>query len=653
MAVFTSLHLTTCQNSLEKQATIFTMGRHGSMEAPLLASVTSEKNNKRNNYWSTALWFFLVCVSFAIVGLIIFGDGFSYLLVKGGNEYDRRVGVRGPDSVESEHGVVAADDGRCSKIGVLMLKKGGHAVDAAVATALCVGVVNPMASGIGGGSFMVVRSSSTSQVQAFDSRETAPSAASQNMYENDMTAKYDGALSMGVPGEIAGLHEAWLRYGRLDWKTLFEPAIRLAKDGFVIEPYLGLNIASHAQTIMNDPGLRHVFAPEGKLLRAGEKCYNVELAHSLEELAEHGPGALYNGTIGEKLVKDVRHVGGILTMEDLRNYKVEITDAMAANVMNYTIYGMPPPSSGTLGMSLVMNILDSYGDANAAKGDLGLHRLIEALKHMFAERMNLGDPDFVNITKYVSEMLSVSYAKQIQEKIVDDRTFPASYYMYRWSQLRDHGTSHFCVVDAERNAVSMTTTVNYPFGAGVLSPSTGIIINDEMGDFSAPTEISPDTLPPAPANFIRPNKRPLSSMTPLIITKDNQLAGVVGGSGGMNIIPAVTQVFLNHFVLGMEPLAAVQHPRIYHKLIPNVVSYENWTCIDGEHIELGEETKTFLREKGHWLEPKSGGAIVQFVVQTLQEPRETGRKFGKDSYIFHGKLTAVSDPRKDGKPAAL
>ncbi|XVE98054.1 hypothetical protein REPUB_Repub03eG0072300 [Reevesia pubescens] len=404
---------------------------------------------------------------------------------------------------------------------------------------------------------------------------------------------------------------------------------------------------------MNDPGLREVFAPNGKLLQAGEKCYNVELAHSLEEVAEHGPGAFYNGTIGEKLVKDVRQVGGILTMEDLRNYKVKVTDAMAANVMDYTIYGMPPPSSGTLGLSLVMNILDSYGSADAAKGDLGLHRLIEALKHMFAERMNLGDPDFVDITKYISEMLSVSFAKQIQQKILDNTTFPADYYMYRWSQLRDHGTSHFCVVDAERNAVSMTTTVNYAFGAGVLSPSTGIVVNDEMGDFSVPTEISPDMLPPAPANFIRPNKRPLSSMTPLIITKDNQLAGVIGGSGGMSIIPAVTQVFLNHFILGMEPLAAVQHPRIYHKLIPNIVSYENWTLLDGDHIELAEEKRIFLAEKGHQLEPKSGGAIVQFVVQTLQNPIEMGRKYGKDSNIFHGTLTAVSDPRKDGKPAAL
>ena len=196
----------------------------------------------------------------------------------------------------------------------------------------------------------------------------------------------------------------------------------------------------------------------------------------------------------------------------------------------------------------MLNILDSYASSNAAEGPLGLHRLIEALKHMFAIRMDLGDPDFVNISKTASDMLSPEFAKKIQQLIFDNTTFPPEYYMHRlkelywileyqivhshfklltcshhtisrWSQLRDHGTSHFCIVDADRNAVSMTTTVNYPFGAGVLSPSTGIVLNNEMGDFSVPTEISSDKLPPAPANFIRPNKRPLSSMTPIIVLK--------------------------------------------------------------------------------------------------------------------------------------
>ncbi|KAA8523203.1 hypothetical protein F0562_009626 [Nyssa sinensis] len=594
-----------------------------SIEAPLLSSDGQANNKKR---WSRALLFLLAFITVTFVGLTV-GGNLSFWLLRGENKYGARIQFEDADIVESEQAVVAADDGRCSEIGVAMLRQGGHAVDAAVATALCLGVINPMASGIGGGSFMIVRSSSTSETQAFDMRETAPLSASQNMYENNPKAKFVGALSMGVPGELAGLHEAWLKHGRLPWRTLFQPTIKLAKDGFVVAPYLGLSIAKCAKMIMTDPGLQQVFAPNGKLLQAGDTCYNVELGRSLEAIAEQGPQAFYNGTVG----------------------------AVAVNAMGYTILGMPPPSSGTLGISLVLNILDSYGSSKAVKGSLGLHRLIEALKHMFAIRMNLGDPNFVNISKTISDMLSPSYAKKLQQKIYDNTTFPPEYYMNRWSQLRDHGTSHFCIVDSDRNAVAMTTTVNYGFGAGVLSPSTGIILNNEMDDFSTPTEISPDKLPPSPSNFIKPNKRPLSSMTPIIVLKDNQLVGVLGGSGGLYIIPAVIQVFLNHFILGMEPLAAVQSPRVYHKLIPNVVLYENWTVLDGDHIELPEEREHFLEERGHQLEARGGGAICQFVVQTLQNPIDIGRKNGKVSKdkVFRGTLTAVSDPRKDGRPAAI
>ncbi|KAJ8528249.1 hypothetical protein K7X08_021941 [Anisodus acutangulus] len=605
-------------------------------------------------------WILVLCFIFAVtaitfIGLTHHGGIGVWLIGDANSRYSGRL-QHNAVIVESEQAVVAADDSRCSEIGISMLKIGGHAVDAAVATALCLGVVNPMASGIGGGGFMVVRSSSTSEVQAIDMRETAPLAASQNMYDNNGNSKLEGALSMGVPGELAGLHTAWSKNGRLPWKTLFQPAIKLARDGFVVAPYLEKQMVKKEKLILKDTGLRQVFAPEGKLLRAGEICYNVELSHSLELIAEQGPEVFYHGEVGEKLVEDVKRAGGILTMEDLRNYRVEIPEAVTFNAMGYTIIGMPPPSSGTLGISLILKILESYTSLNAAEGSFGLHRMIEAIKHMLAVRINLGDPNFVNISSTVSDMLSPSFAKEIQRKIFDNTTFPPEYYLPRWSQLRDQGTSHFCIVDADRNAVSMTSTVNYAFGGGVLSPSTGIVLNDEMGDFSTPNEISPDKLPPAPANFIQPKKRPLSSMTPIIVLKDNQLAGVIGGSGGLKIILAVVQVFINHFVLGMDPLAAVQSPRVYHELIPNVVVYENWTCIDGDHIELSDEKKHFLEERGHQLKAQSGGAICQLIVQNLpNSPLQLGRRNGKEykDGVFRGMLVAVSDPRKDGRPAAI
>lgn len=628
------------------------MGSHGrSIEAPLI-SANHESNPKRIT-WNRVFFLLLALLTISALGLAVGSSKTSWrVIIK--DKYNGRAQIHDSEVVESERGVVAADDGRCSDIGASMLRKGGHAVDAAVATALCLGVVNPMSSGIGGGAFMVVSSASTSQALAFDMRETAPAAASQNMYKNDPEAKSKGPLSMGVPGELAGLYEAWRKYGRLPWKTLFPASVELAKNGFEVLPYLAKDIATHETKILGDPGLRQVFAPKGRLLQTGDICYNVELAESLEAVAEEGPQAFYNGKVGKKFVKDVQNAGGILTMEDLRNYKVKVTDALAVEVMGYKLLGMPPPSSGTLGISLILNVLSNYGSASALQGSLGLHRLIEAMKHMFAIRMNLGDPDFVDIAQYMSNMTSPSFAKKIWQRIYDNTTFPPEYYMTRWSQLQDHGTSHFCIVDADRNAVSMTTTVNSVFGAGVLSSSTGIVLNNEMDDFSTPTEESPEQLPPAPANFIQPGKRPLSSMTPLIVLKDGKLAGAIGGSGGMNIIPAVTEVFINYFILGMNALAAVQSPRVYHKLIPNVVSYENVTVIDGEHIELPEEKVVFLQGRGHQLKADGIKSICQLITQTFESSVDLGRKNGRGSLgsVNFGMLTGVSDPRKDGRPAA-
>ncbi|KAI3919077.1 hypothetical protein MKW98_016630 [Papaver atlanticum] len=459
-----------------------------------------------------------------------------------------------------------------------MLIKGGNAVDAAVATCFCLGVVYPMSSGIGGGAFMVVLDSASSKAQAFNSRETAPSAASKDMYGSNIKNKSECAISMGVPGEIARLYEAWSIYGKLDWADLFQPAIKLARDGFVVSHFLGLGInkTKSQEMVM-------------RFLGAGETCYNRKLAETSEILANEGPSAFYNGELGKNFVKDVQEAGGIVTEEDLKNYKVDITDVVTTN-------------------------------------------------HMLAYRMNLGDPKFVDITKYQAEMLSPSFAAEIRRNISDDTTHPSKYYLPEWSQLNDHGTSHFCVVDKDRNVVSVTATINHYFGAGLLSPSTGIILNNQMDDFSAPSEKpkGEDKLPPAPSNFIEPNKRPLSSMSPLIILKENQLVGVLGASGGINIIPAVTQVFLNHFIIRMTPLSAVKQPRVYHKVVPNVVLYENWTAVTGEDIQLSQDNISLLKGRNHVLNATAAGAICQLVVQNKL-----------------GKLTAVSDPRKGGRPAAV
>ncbi|VAH72499.1 unnamed protein product [Triticum turgidum subsp. durum] len=403
------------------------------------------------------------------------------------------------------------------------------------------------------------------------------------MYAADPTTKFKGALAMGVPGELAGLHVAWSRYGRLPWKSLFAPAIALARDGYTIVSYVANALKDEEVDVLADPGLRAVFAPGGRLLRDGELCRNPALADVLETLAEDGISAFYGGAVGERLAEDVRRAGGIVTLEDLKGYRVGVSKAMEADAMGFTFLGMPPPSSGTVGLALVLNVLGGYKSTEFLRGFLGVHRLIEAVKHMLAVRMDLGDPGFVNVAGNVSEMISPEFADKIRRRIADNTTFPPAYYLAKWSQLRDNGTSHLCVVDGDRNAVAMTTTVNYYFGAHVLSPSTGIV--------------------------------------------DGQLAGVVGASGGTNIITAVTQ------------------------LVPNVVRYEDVTMADGEVIEFSTEAMEFLRRRGHVLESTSPGAVCQLIVQDLLAPVSGAGGGGEN--VFRGMLTAVSDPRKDGSPAGV
>ncbi|CAN7082548.1 unnamed protein product [Brassica oleracea var. botrytis] len=521
-----------------------------------------------------------------------------------------------PHSIVKYHGAVATDDGRCSRIGMKVLRQGGNAIDASVAAALCLGVVSPASSGIGGGSFIVVKMAGGKEV-AYDSRETAPLRATENMYGGNLDLKKRGALSVGVPGEVAGLFTAWKQHGKLPWKRLVSPAKKLAARGFKITKYLYMQMNTTRDHILADKGLSKLFVSNGELKKPGTLCRNPKLALTLRQIAKYGPKAFYNGTVGVNLVRDILKSGGIITLKDLQSYRVNVKEPLSNDILGYRLLGMPPPSSGGAAMVLILNILSQYGVPSGVSGSLGVHRLVEALKHAFAIRMNIGDPDFVDVSKVVSDMLSPKFAQDLKRKINDKKTFDPKYYGGRWNQIKDHGTSHLSIIDHERNCVSMTSTINAFFGALMLSPSTGIVLNNEMDDFSIPLKSfnDSDKPPPAPANFIRPGKRPLSSMTPTIVLKDGKVKAAVGASGGMYIIAGTTEVFLNHFLLNMDPLSSVVAPRIYHQLIPNSVKYENWTTAYNDHFEIPKRTRHVLEKKGHVLTPFAGGTISQFIVQ--------------------------------------
>ncbi|KAK4853456.1 hypothetical protein QYF36_009535 [Acer negundo] len=469
----------------------------------------------------------------------------------------------------------------------------------------------------------------------------------QNMYAGNATLKMSSILSVAVPGQLAGLQKAWKQHGKLPWERLVRPAEDLARRGFKVSPFLQKQMEITKSGILADKGLRDVFALNGNLLQIGDICRNKKLAATLRVISKLGVKAFYNGSIGFNLIKDIQKAGGILTIRDLQRYEVKMREPISSNIMDLQVIGMPPPTSGGASIILMLNILARYGVSFGVSGPLGIHRRIEALKHVIAVRMNLGDPDFVDLSKVLSDMLSPKFAATLEKAINDNRTFDASHYGDRWNQIHDHGTSHVSIVDRKRNAVSMTNTVNAYFGAVILSPSTGIVLNNEMDDFSMPFNNNSKNLPPpAPANFIRPGKRPLSSMSPTIVLKDGKLKAVLGASGGDNIIAGTTEVFLNHFALKMDPLSSVMAPRVYPQLIPNTVLYENWTAVSGDHFEVPADIRESLKKKGHVLESITGAtSVCQFIVQEL--------KTNKGNIGSVGRLVGVSDPRKGGFPAGF
>ncbi|KAL5556448.1 hypothetical protein UlMin_038684 [Ulmus minor] len=441
--------------------------------------------------------------------------------------------------IATRHGDVAIDDGRCSRIGMVVLHEGGHAIDVTVAAALCLGVVSLASNGIGVGAFLLMRLA-TSEQQALDMRETAPFLASENMYAGNATLKSKGALSIAVPGELAGLHKAWKQHGKLQWARLIRLAESLAHLGFKVSLYLQMQMERTESGILADEGLHSVFTSNGKLLQKGDIYCNKKLAETLRRISDFGLEIFYNGTVGLDLVRDIKKAGGILMMKDLQTYQVKLKNPLSVDIMGLKLLSMSPPSRGPP-MILMLNILAQYGLPSGVSGSLGVHREIEALKHAYAVRMNLGDPDFVNI--------SPKFAKELKKTINDNMTFDPKHY---------------------GNAVSMTTTVNAYFDSQILSPSTRI---------------------------------------------DNQLKAVVGASCGGNIFAAIGEVLLNYFAIGKSPFSSVMTPWIYHQLIPNVVNYENWTTLYGDHFEVSASIREALRKKGHVLTGLAGGTIIQFIVQ--------------------------------------
>jgi gamma-glutamyltranspeptidase / glutathione hydrolase len=501
-----------------------------------------------------------------------------------------------PEPVEGEHGMVVTARKLASDVGVAVLQEGGNAIDAAVAVGYALAVVYPAAGNLGGGGFMTIRLKDGKTI-FLDFRERAPLASTKTMYLDDKGnpvkgLSTEGYLAVGVPGSVLGFETARAKYGTLSHEKLMEPAIRLARDGFKLEEG---DIASFARgngRLAKNPAAAAIFLkPDGSPYALGETLVQPDLAASLTAISEKGPDAFYKGAIADAIVKASEENGGILAKADFEQYFVRELEPVKCDYRGYEIISSPPPSSGGVIICEILNVLEGYPLAYLGYGSAEtVHVMVEAMRHAFVDRnTSLGDPDFVDNS--VKKLLDKAYAKQIRDKInpfkagVSQELMPKGF-------AESKQTTHYSIIDDEGNAVAVSYTLNGSFGAGVVAPGTGILLNNEMDDFTAKPGV-PNLygLVQGEANAIAPKKTPLSSMSPTILSKDGKPFMVIGSPGGARIITITLEAIINVIDHGMNIQEAVDAPRIHHQWLPDKVYMEPYA--------LSPDTVRLLSEMGH------------------------------------------------------
>ncbi|KAI1826893.1 gamma-glutamyltransferase [Xylaria intraflava] len=499
----------------------------------------------------------------------------------------------------SRKGAVASESKVCSQIGIDLLARGGNAVDAFIGTQLCVGVIGMYHSGLGGGGFALIRDEN-GVYSVIDYRESAPAAAFEDMYAGNVLASIFGGLAAGVPSELRGLEYAHTKFGALPWKAVVEPAALVARDGFVVTEdtvrYMNNGIQSVGWNFLaEDPSWAQDFAPNGYLVKEGETMYRKRYAETLQTVAEKGADAFYMGAIANATIDTIQSNYGTMTLEDLTSYKVITRDAVNISYRGFNLYASGAPTGGAVGLNM-LKTMEAYDTADTADTNLTLHRFDEAMRFAYGARQSLGDPDFLEgIDELEKKMLDATQAAWIRAHILDNATQPVENYDAKRVYAPDnHGTSHIVTADASGMAVSSTTTVNLLFGNLLMVPSTGVILNNEMNDFSIPGVRNEFGFEPSPSNFIRPGKRPLSSVTPFIIedAATGRLHAVLGAAGGSRIISSTTQVAWRLIEQGAPLADAIREPRFHDQLMPNTAMFE---------YTFDNDTVASMAAKGHYV----------------------------------------------------
>jgi gamma-glutamyltranspeptidase/glutathione hydrolase len=532
----------------------------------------------------------------------------------------------------AEHGMVVSDAPLASRVGLDVLRAGGSAVDAAIATAFALAVVLPGAGNVGGGGFLVAAVGG--RELALDFRETAPSAAWRDMYLDDRgeptERSIEGHLAAGVPGSVAGLWALHQKAGGKPWGELLRPAIRLADEGFEIDAELASDVKKHAERLGRSPAAAQLFLPEGHSLAAGARLKNPDLARTLRLVATRGHAGFYTGETAERIVAEMRRGGGIVSAADLRAYQARWREPVVFDYRGHRIVSMPPPSSGGLTLALIALQLAKYDLRSLGwHTPAALHVQAEAMRRAFAVRNEaLGDPDFVDVPR--GRLLSPKFAAALQPPISMERATASSLVSGAVPEAEPQHTTHFSVVDRRGNAVAMTTTLNSWFGSAVIVEGAGFLLNNEMDDFaSKPGRANQFGLVQGERNAIAPGKRMLSAMTPTIVFDSaSRPLLVTGAAGGPHIITAVFELVSNLLDYGLDVGASIRAPRFHHQHLPDVLCLEK-----GGFGDAGADS---LRRLGHHVESFEvcdGGSIAASI------ERRDGRWWG------------ASDPRAAGLAA--
>jgi gamma-glutamyltranspeptidase / glutathione hydrolase len=531
--------------------------------------------------------------------------------------------------VHGRSGMVATQEATATRIGLEVLRSGGNAVDAAATVAFALAVSLPRAGNLGGGGFMVVHDAASGETVAIDYRERSGGHAFRDMFldekgEADPEKSRFSGLAIGVPGTVAGIAVALERYGTIGLAEALEPAIELAEQGIVVTPDLALSLNAARERLQKWPSSAEIFLKDGGAsYEPGEILVQSDLAASLRLLAEQGQGAFYGGPIGERIVAEVRRAGGHLTIDDFRGYEAVVREPVQGDYRGCRILSMPPPSSGGVHIVQILNILEGFPIGFlGAGGAETIHLMAEAMKLAYADRSAyLGDPDLVDVP--VAALTSKAYAAHLRGLIGRNRARPAAAIAPGHpTPYESAETTHFSVVDAAGNAVANTYTINFSYGTGLVAEGTGILLNNELDDFSAkPGVPNAYGLLGGDANAVAPDKRPLSSMSPTIVLKDGRPFLVTGSPGGSRIITTTLQIIMNVIDHGMNIAEASYAPRVHHQWLPDELRIEEG---------LSPDTIRLLEQKGHAVAVQDAMGSTQSIMVTEQglfgssDPRTPG-----------------------------